>query len=216
MMYKNDIVIYDDYVEIILCDRYGFEKARAIIDLDDLEKVGKYRWHESSNGYVMNSPAGLLHRFIMNAPEDKVIDHINHNPLDNRKSNLRICTQAENGKNLSISIRNSTGYKGVYFDNGTKKYRARIGIDYGKKSLGYYHTAEEAAIAYDKAAIMLYNGFGYTNFPLDNYAVMDDGRILTYDELIEDIFGAFDERFDLDAWNLFDVSDNFIDDGMYI
>ena len=216
-MYKNDIVIYDNYAEIILCDKYGFEKARAIIDLDDLEKVGKYRWHLNSNGYVVkNSPVGRLHRLIMDAPEDRVVDHINHNTLDNRKSNLRLCTHAENSKNLSLSIRNSTGYKGVYFDNGTKKYRARITNDYSKKSLGYYHSVEDAAVAYDKAAITLYKEFASTNFPLDNYIVLDDGRVLTYDELIEDAFGAFDERFNLDAWNLFYVPDNFIDDGIYI
>lgn len=71
-----------------------------IIDIEDYEKIKDYTWHETSAGYLMeksNLKSGrLLHRFIMNAPKGKVVDHINHNIRDNRKSNLRVCSQSDN------------------------------------------------------------------------------------------------------------------------
>ena len=70
---------------------------------DDIEKVSKYKWHVLSNGYIAttlkNRKLLLLHRYITNCPEGKVVDHINHDRSDNRKINLRICTAKENAQN---------------------------------------------------------------------------------------------------------------------
>lgn len=73
-----------------------------IVDLEDFAKIKDLSWYESSVGYMHHKGQGKvlqLHRIITNAPEGMVVDHINHNKLDNRKSNLRICTQAENCQN---------------------------------------------------------------------------------------------------------------------
>ena len=98
----NEIIFYDDYAEIIICDNNYNEKTRVLIDIEDSEKVKDFKWYIDKNEYIVSKckktgHKGLyLHRFIMNCPEDMVVDHINHNTLDNRKSNLRICTQHEN------------------------------------------------------------------------------------------------------------------------
>lgn len=108
MFSPNEIVIYDNYAEIVLYNNRVTEVARALIDIEDVERVKEYKWHLNNYGYVDASSNGKtikLHRFIMNVWQDEcdyysnVIDHINRNPLDNRKSNLRIVSQAENNKN---------------------------------------------------------------------------------------------------------------------
>ena len=73
------------------------------IDVDDFDKVKQYSWYEQKNGYMCHKEKNkkyiTLHRFITNCPNGMVVDHINHNRKDNRKSNLKICTQKENANN---------------------------------------------------------------------------------------------------------------------
>lgn len=183
--YKNDMVVYPTHAEVILYDKYGCEKARALIDLGDIEKVGKYRWYSTGNGYVKSQNNLRMHRLVMDATEDYLVDHINRNPLDNRKSNLRVCTQAENSRNVGVSQSNTTGFKGVYFEKLNNKYRARIKYNGERISLGCYTNAIDAAIAYDKKAIELFGDFAYTNFPKDNYIVLNEVGVVTYEELID-------------------------------
>lgn len=183
--YKNDMVVYSTHAEVILCDKSGNEKARALIDLGDIEKVGKHRWYASTKGYVKSQDNLRLHRLVMDAPEGYLVDHVNRIPLDNRKSNLRLCTPAENSRNVGVSQSNSTGFKGVYFEKLNNKYRARIKYNGKRVSLGCYENAVDAAIAYDKKAIELFGDFAYTNFPKDNYIVLSDSGVVTYEELID-------------------------------
>lgn len=183
--YRNPMVIYSTHAEVILCDKYGNEKARALIDLSDIEKVGKHRWYASTKGYVKSQDNLRLHRLVMDAPDGYLVDHVNRIPLDNRKSNLRLCTPAENSRNVGVSQSNSTGFKGVYFEKLNNKYRARIKYNGKRVSLGCYENAVDAAIAYDKKAIELFGDFAYTNFPKDNYIVLSDSGVVTYEELID-------------------------------
>ena len=100
MQSKNEIVLHDTYAEIILYDRSGNEKARALIDLDDIERVKDIRWHLDGRGYVVsNDNTFRLHRLIMNCQNELVVDHINRIKTDNRKQNLRICTHQQNDMN---------------------------------------------------------------------------------------------------------------------
>lgn len=183
--YRNPMVIYSTHAEVILCDKSGNEKARALIDLSDIEKVGKHRWYASTKGYVKSQDNLRLHRLVMDAPDGYLVDHVNRIPLDNRKSNLRLCTPAENSRNVGVSQSNSTGFKGVYFEKLNNKYRARIKYNGKRVSLGCYENAVDAAIAYDKKAIELFGDFAYTNFPKDNYIVLSDSGVVTYEELID-------------------------------
>jgi hypothetical protein len=107
----------------------------------------------------------FLHRLLMNPPKGMVIDHINHNGLDNRKENLRICTNAENVRNSRNSQNNTSGYKGVCWDKSNKKWKARIGKDYKQIHIGCFDILEEAARAYDAKAKELFGEYAQLNFP---------------------------------------------------
>ena len=156
----NEIIEYDDYAEIILYNKDCEEIARTLIDLDDIDKVKQYRWHLRDNGYVIcESKKIRLHRLIMNCPDDKIVDHINHDKLDNRKSNLRICTHQQNNMNVSKHTNNSSGTPGVYRDSRSGKWVAQIRYNYKKISLGSYDTLEEAKEARKQAEIDIFGDY---------------------------------------------------------
>ncbi len=93
-------------------------------------------------------------------------DHINHNTLDNRRSNLRICTRSQNQMNRKPSQNTSSKYKGVTWDKKAKKWKVHIVIIGKLKHLGYFHNEIFAAGVYDKAAIREFGEFAHLNFPL--------------------------------------------------
>ena len=166
----NEIVIYEDYAEIVLYNKDNMEVARALIDLEDVDKVKDYKWYLNSEGYIYNRKIGLLHRFLMDCPSDLVVDHINHNPLDNRKSNLRICSQKQNLMNQSKPQRNTTSfYKGVSWNRCAKKWHAQIRINKKSKHIGLYDNELEASIAYDRAALLYFGVYAYINHDINNY-----------------------------------------------
>jgi|SRR5699024_12026504 len=104
-----------------------------------------------------------MHRVIMNPPEGMYVDHINNNKLDNRKSNLRLCTHMQNRHNSVANINNTSGYKGVFWHNQAKKWRVQITTRGKTHSFGLYHDKHEAAKAYNEAAKDLYGEFAYLN-----------------------------------------------------
>lgn len=155
----NEIVEYDDYAEIVLYDKNCEEVNRALIDLDDVDKVNQYKWY-MSHGYVRSATANtFLHRLVMNCPEEMVIDHINHNPLDNRKSNLRICTKQQNNMNKKFMSNNTSGCMGVYWTNREKRWISKICYKGEEICLGYYKTKEEAIEARKQAEIDLFGEY---------------------------------------------------------
>lgn len=103
----------------------------------------------------------LMHRLILPQVYGMVTDHINGNGLDNRRANLRICTQAENCRNSRKSKNNTVGFKGV-FRRGAK-FRAAIFVDGATIVLGRFSSPVEAARAYDSAAEKHYGEFAATN-----------------------------------------------------
>lgn len=87
------------------------------------------------------------------------IDHINLNRSDNRMANLRLCTHSQNLANTRARRTNSSGYKGVYFHTGAKRWQAKIKVNYRTKHLGFFDTREEAAEAYRKGAELYFGEF---------------------------------------------------------
>lgn len=142
---------------------------RAIVDNEDFERLSSLNW-SFTNGYAAKKVKGnknlFMHTFIMNCPKDKKIDHKNGNGLDNRKTNLRICTQAQNIANQKIGTRNISGYKGVsYFKAGKrlKRWVAKIVVNYRQKHLGYFDNKKEAALAYNEAAKKYFGEYARLN-----------------------------------------------------
>lgn len=120
---------------------------KVIIDESDYERVSRYKWF-ITNGYIatrmINKKMTYLHRFILNTPEGKVTDHINHNKLDNRKENLRICTSRENSINCKLSKNNNTGFRGTSFEKDRGVYSAYLMVNRKKVHLGRYENLKDA------------------------------------------------------------------------
>jgi hypothetical protein len=105
-----------------------------------------------------------MHREIMNAPDDLHVDHINGNGLDNRESNLRLATSAQNTWNRDKNKNNTTGFKGVTCDKGRGKFRAQIRVNGKHVHLGWFDDPRKAAVAYDSGVRKYHGTFGCTNF----------------------------------------------------
>lgn len=163
---KNQIVVYDNYAEIVLRDRQGREKNRTKISLCRIDELKDFNWYASGNDYVSGSVNGeivALHRFILKAKQDELVDHINHDKFDNRDENIRICTQSENMMNTIIPNTNTSGFKGVSKHKRDNKWRAYITINKKQIHLGSFDTYEEAVEA-RKQANKKYQGiFSYPN-----------------------------------------------------
>jgi len=134
---------------------YTFNKTPFFFDKEDFDKIKDICWHDEK-GYIGGQTKILgkiqLHRFLMNLDRNNklMVDHINRNPLDNRKENLRIVEgMLENGKNQTISRRNTSGVMGVCYVERciAKKWMAQIISNKVHYHLGYYKTFEEAVYA---------------------------------------------------------------------
>lgn len=138
----------------------------TLVDDEDFEELNKYKWYYG-DPYVKGFYQSLdgvkhsiyLHRLILDVKDRHiVVDHINNDKLDNRKENLRACTQSQNCANSSKCTDNLSGYKGVYLSRG-KYWIARITYHRKLMHLGIFPTKEEAAIAYNKAALKYFGEF---------------------------------------------------------
>jgi hypothetical protein len=129
----------------------------AIVDDEDFDRVDAHRWYFNPRGYVQRNMGGrvydrkrtqLLHRFILGleSGDGKVADHRNHDTLDNRRSNLRVCTHAENQQNRRCGFGTSK-YRGVHWDAARGKWFAHGRVNGQMKNLGRYADELDAARA---------------------------------------------------------------------
>jgi hypothetical protein len=143
----------------------------AIVDAEDFDWLNQYQWYAckcKSTYYAARVERGKtirMHREIMRAPKGVLVDHINHTGLDNRKSNLRLCTNAQNCYNQRPSARGTSRYKGVSWHKCSRKWSARVRCDGKFNNLGDYKDEMAAAMAYDDKAVELFGEFAYLNFP---------------------------------------------------
>jgi len=149
----------------------------ALVDDDDFEWINQWNWHIANHkrrglyyarrsGVSVNGerPVFLMHRQILNAPKGSCVDHINHNGLDNRRENLRLCNNSQNHQNTLKSAKNTSGYKGVVRHSKVNKWVAQICVSRRRIYLGYYDNIIVAAKVYDSAAIKYFGEFACTNF----------------------------------------------------
>ena len=143
----------------------------ALVDADDYYQLSKFNWitnNCTNTSYAarnQNRSTVKMHRVIMNAPDHLVVDHIDHNGLNNCKSNLRLCTSAQNAYNAVSSYSSTSKYKGLYWDSGDKRWIAKIQANGKRVHIGYFTDEIEAAKAYDEKASQLHGEFACLNFP---------------------------------------------------
>lgn len=143
----------------------------ALVDDSDYEWLSKFKWRYNSAGYAArHSPwengtrkTIYMHVLIGNGRPGFEVDHINHDKLDNRRSNLRVCTKKDNSHNRPIGRNNTSGYKGVFSNKNRKRWLVYIKNQY----VGCFDDKIEAAKAYDAKARELYGEFACTNFEPD-------------------------------------------------
>lgn len=144
----------------------------ALVSDEHYELVSRFNWnlkrsrgtnyaHSKTNSHPRYI---LMHRLITKAPDNLVVDHIDGNGLNNQIENLRICSVAENNRNVKLRKDSKTGYKGVYFRKYTRKFSVQIKHEKKIYRLGCFDSAEEAARAYDEAARRFHGEFASPNF----------------------------------------------------
>lgn len=152
----------------------------TIIDDRDFKKLSQYKWYAYKHRYTFYAVRNFriksgyggqrrifMHQSILPPPQNKIIDHINGNGLDNRRNNLRLCSFKENCHNRRVGLANSSGYKGVSFHKLNQKWQAQIETSkngFRKNNyLGLFDNIKDAAIAYNGAALKYFGNFAYLN-----------------------------------------------------
>ena len=127
------------------------------VDDEDAHLLNERKWYVDGYGYVARQVKArgvrriiLLHRVILGAVAGMSVDHIDGNPANNQRANLRVCTHAENMRNRKKHSNNKSGFKGVY--RSRDRWRAQIKVNGTRIALGTFANIEDAAAAYAQAA----------------------------------------------------------------
>lgn len=152
----------------------------ALVDEEDFERLNQWKWFAHRRGQsrrfyaARNSPTDEsgrrrmvhMHREVIGAPDGIDVDHKRvMDTLDNRKNNLRLASPSQNQGNTGVKKSNSSGYKGVCWDQGTNSWLVQLRVRKAKKLHQHFALKDDAARAYDKAAREHFGEFARLNFP---------------------------------------------------
>lgn len=138
----------------------------ALVDDADYEMLNKWKWcaiKSGKNFYAQRYHSIIMHREILQTPKGLETDHIDGNGLNNQRSNLRIATHSQNGKNRGKCNNNTSGFKGVSWNKKNKRWQANIKINGKRKYLGEFTSKELAHIAYCEACTKYHGEFANLN-----------------------------------------------------
>ena len=145
----------------------------ALIDDDDYDEVSKYKWYTkkttnvkyATRWFIVDNKIKIeyMHRFILKVKNGFDVDHINHNGLDNRKKNLRVCTRSQNNMNSRKRKNQTSKYKGVYYNKRDNKWVSQIRHNKKTICVGCFLNEIDAAKAYNKAAKKYYGEYANLN-----------------------------------------------------
>jgi hypothetical protein len=164
-LYKdNEYIDKGDYYEVVS------QRGTFLIDKEDKTKIQQWHWRINTQNYaeaIINGERILLHRMLKGLPGfeayEEVIDHINRNRLDNRKSNLRIVTQRENTRNGSGCPGRTSGIPGIYYCRSQNRWRGIIRVGDSKYDIGLHKTKEEALDEALRCIETVDRGLAYTH-----------------------------------------------------
>jgi len=149
----------------------------ALVDDEDFEYLSQWKWYASKQNdssfiAVRNARKAeyidgvryriFMSRVIMNTPIDLVVDHRDHNPLNNQKYNLRNCSYSQNSQNMKLNYE-GLYYKGVAWHKASRKWQAHIQVNGKLTHLGSFENEENAALVYNTAAVKHFGEFAYLN-----------------------------------------------------
>lgn len=159
----------------LFCYRIPLTRGKyALIDKSSVDRISKHRWaaHKIGNTWYAarkdrnaNGKMVFMHREVMECPNGMVVDHVNRDGLDNRLSNLRVCSHSQNIQNKKIQKNNSSGWIGVNWSRVSQKWQAGVALNGKNTHVGLFLCPIEAAIARDVAAIEVYGEYASLNFP---------------------------------------------------
>lgn len=146
---------------------------KVFVDDEDYGFVSRFKWRMSgkyaatTSGIHYNDSSKrntvYMHRLVLLAPASLQVDHIDGNKLNNKKSNLRVCTATQNRGNTPYQTNNTSGFKGVTYDKARRQWKAQISYKKVAKGLGRFNKKEDAARAYNQAAKKYYGIFAWLN-----------------------------------------------------
>ena len=166
---------YDLTGEYGIC--YLYDGTECLFDKEDFDKIKDLTWCLDGHGYALARKSDgnkvtriKMHRLIMNAPDGFDIDHINHNTIDNRKKNLRICTRSQNNTNKYKRSNNTSGVIGVSL-NKSSKWIAYIVIDKKQTYLGSFINKDDAIKTRLKAELKYYGEYAPQQYLFEQYGI---------------------------------------------
>jgi hypothetical protein len=157
----------------------------AMVDDEDYDYLIQWKWYAqydkgkyyATRGYfdtrINNNSKIRMHNAIMNPPKNILTDHIDLNPLNNQRSNLRYAQKYENARNKSSKKNSTSKYLGVHWSTKEKRWCSQIRVNNKTKNLGRYKNEINAAKAYDTAAKIYFGEFANLNFKLKKHPVTD-------------------------------------------